>query len=412
MSTEAQGRFVLRAPGYADAGGKLPEPPEDRIQLDPGATLRGRFTYRGAPVPHPVVRIQRAKLPKTPGVDIDSEDPWGETWRFDVERFAGRAQTLTGEADGSFAVGELAAGSYRLEVRGGEGAPRVLSVAGLTPGEQRDLGEVASTEPASIHGVVVLTPGTPRGGLQVVLDANSAAPQVTDADGVFVFEGLASGAHRLRVEPLQGVLLPHPSHAVELAEGEARRVELNLMDRVPCRLEVKLTLEGAPGEDPMETCGLLRLRADGSSWVSAFDAGGLATALVEPGDGVRLVVRAPSYQSLAESEPLTLEPGGQARVELTARVGRLVAWVPPEARAAESSWGYPVTLRPADDSEAKPWYGDVPGEFLGDRLRLDLGPTLPGAYELSFRLGDRVFSGRVTVSAEAPAEVTLSPPQD
>lgn len=147
-------------------------------------------------------------------------------------------------ADGTYAVGDLAPGTYRLAfIVGGRGevdywpGARTLSTATsfvLGDGDVRTGMDGLYLHGASIAGVATSTDGTPLAGLDVLAiretdlgtgpQAGHATYATTEADGTYTLSGLVPGTYRLRFQdPGGGYLLEYLDDSVGF-EGAARIV--------------------------------------------------------------------------------------------------------------------------------------------------------------------------------------------
>lgn len=136
----------------------------------------------------------------------------------------GEAGSTTTGADGSFELGRLDAGSYRVRVEGGAGyLPRYAGdgpdledarVFEVGAGEAAEVGEVPLTRGATLTGHVLADDGSAVAGANVVVfqqradrgeepDWAGAATGTTDASGEFVIEGVPSGAALIWADPAE-----------------------------------------------------------------------------------------------------------------------------------------------------------------------------------------------------------------
>ncbi|MCB9915391.1 MAG: carboxypeptidase regulatory-like domain-containing protein [Planctomycetes bacterium] len=313
--------YTVVAPGYADQRGRVAFDvagvPVVTVRLQPGGRLRGRATAGGAPVPFPLLELRADRVPLRPGVTSDEDDIFSSDWGSDLDAFAGRLRQATGDETGAFELPALAAGTYELVLRARGLAPRTLERLVVAVGETRDLGDVALARPASIVGRLLLGATSPAGVSVALGDehfADDESAQVLDATGAFRFDDLAAGTHHVWVEPKAGVVLAGPPVPVEVADGEEHPLLLELPERVPCRLEVRVRLNGAPAPDVAVEVRLESAPRRAAARSVRTDAQGLAV-LEAPGEGdARVHAYGPAGLYLGRAEATVALAGGAARV--------------------------------------------------------------------------------------------------
>lgn len=133
---------------------------------------------------------------------------------------------------GRFRFASMVAGELELSVRGWGWAKweRRLEVEA---GQTLDLGAVSIYRKATLSGRVLAGAGAEVDGLRIELGGGGRrVSDITDASGAFAFDELVPGTYQIEVGDHEGLVTDMPPQWVEVAEGAA--VELNL-DLTPWR---------------------------------------------------------------------------------------------------------------------------------------------------------------------------------
>jgi hypothetical protein len=173
----------------------------------------------------------------------------------------GRAATRT-ENDGSFFVGGLRPGVYRIELESAmlpiELTPlRRVVVAEVAPAAVTRVDFLVRPE-FGIAGRVTDSRGTPVPGIRVELigaDGERAAVATTDAFGLFRVDGLPIGRYELRPveEDLGGAVSPTPRREIEIRDDFlfGQDLQLPVVVAAPPRLdEISRRRDAGPDRPP------------------------------------------------------------------------------------------------------------------------------------------------------------------
>jgi hypothetical protein len=295
----AKDQISVQAEGYAplvahvapdEVGGSL-----QTVRLAPAAVLRGRVLHAGLPAPGATVRVERCEVKLDPDEpDLTGEERlFSENYGFDLDRFSGRRRVVLGDGEGCFVLGDLAAGTYTVEVRADVGAPLVRAGVALAEGAALELGDLELPPAGAVEGVVYTNADIPPAGLVVHLDNtwDGLSARVA-ADGSFRFDGLAAGEHRLIVEDTPGVLARDHRQPFDVGALETRHVVLDLRDAEPLRIRVTVEVNGE------RATGFAIARGEtqdvGELALGLTDDEGRLSVELEPSSNRQFVVRSPA----------------------------------------------------------------------------------------------------------------------
>jgi hypothetical protein len=237
--------------------------PRQLVDFTRGPVVRGRALSNGVPVRDAVVRVWRKSLVRfaeREGVEPFDEGDWygmrfeGAMSPSDV---IGACEVYATDADGRFAVPNIASGEIRLEIVADSGARRVLDPLATDVASNLELGDIGLRDGCSVHGKLRVPDGTLPRGLKLELWnfgrgkdlAHRAELAIVDERGEFAFEGLTAGPQHLYVDEQPGVLARGPEYAFELAPGERREMVLDVRDRAGCQVRARVTVNGEPARD-------------------------------------------------------------------------------------------------------------------------------------------------------------------
>jgi len=410
--------YRCEAPGYAPASGAIEdgssaERPQ-RIELEPGARLRGRVR-RGAHAPvvlerQPMRRHVASTTPSESGADGDWE------YTYDLDTHAGRERTLRCAADESFAFDGLAEGTYRLLIFAAGRLPTQVENLRIRAGQTLELGELAANAPASIEGVVRVAAGSSPAGLVVTLEGEWQS-RVLAGDGRFEFADLVKGDYVLRIDDHPELCFSVPSRALALEFGENAHVEWDLMPWQPAQLTVRVTDRGRPvqGVDlALERDELLRDDFD----LGETDEAGRVSCKAPLVELPILIASSPWHVPLGRY-PLheALRPGAVHELELALECGALeLSWSTAELPAAffadanasiELVLVDAASLEPIEDFSCLP-AGQGDGDWLtvaaNRELRIDR--IAAGSWRLD-ALTTYELAGVGTVEVRTSAEIEI-----
>lgn len=416
--------YTITAPGFgdrrdgfsfADDGERVVE-----IVLQPEGVVSGRLVRAGVPVASPTVRVEGDRVPNDPGRPAEELD-WLFDFHLDVDEFAGRDRLEQGAPDGTFELRGLAAGTYELTLDGPGVAPQVVELLRVEAGQVLELGDVEAAAPGELVVRVLPPPGASPAGLRVGLGSGSFLDRetavTTSVSGEVTFGGLAAGTHHVWIEEKTGVVLESMGFPVELAAGESRMFDLDLLPLMPGEVEVLVRAGG----DPLPGVRVVALtEVDGKEHartVGTTDADGVVRGWVQCAAPTRFAAEARCRLRLgATTERVSADPAVRSRVELSVEAGSLTLVMP--LPQAEVGVGSVVVLKPRG-ADAAPGRGIVHvgaadlERSPGGGVRLDLGPMPPGRYGLSGTVGGRKVGGeaQVTAGVEVEAAVELGPPR-
>ncbi|QCB92224.1 carboxypeptidase regulatory-like domain-containing protein [Cellulomonas shaoxiangyii] len=304
-------------------------------QLAPGAVVRGRVVDpAGAPVAFATVSVERLDVPGVP--------PSG-------------AYT---DADGTYEVRALAAGTYRLKVVPAPDSglsttwwTRTADAAAATPltlatGQHREGVDVTPLPGSGIAGTVTAPAGVPLEELTVVVQEagpdgslRTVGGTTPAADGTYRFTDLAPGTYLVRVEHVDwnGPLLPEYYRdstsaeravpvevtvgevvgGIDLTPGRAARITGVVTGRDGPVQGVEVTL--VPRSGQLGTWGFAETGQAGEFLIGRLPAGRYAVRFALPDGSVRYF-RAPSGTTphLHAATSVRVPAGGS--VEITARL--------------------------------------------------------------------------------------------
>lgn len=161
-----------------------------------------------------------------------------------ITNAAGVDRRQVSEADGSWVIGGLLAGPYRVRIEDERFAPwsregvvivgggKVALEIGLEPLVRAG---AAPTAPATVSGTVIGPNGLPRANTAIIVTSVQGGAEtraVSSATGSFSVPNLAPGAYRVRVDAVEGAL-PFAMDAFTLAPGEQRPLSVRLQPVPP-----------------------------------------------------------------------------------------------------------------------------------------------------------------------------------
>ncbi len=395
--------YRIAAPGFAPRTGRVEHARDgsrtQEIRLQRGGSLVGRVLAYGEPVPHPVLRVRRARIPIEPAHDNEEEDEdediFGAEWTTDLDEFTGRLRLETGSADGTFRIEDLATGTYELRWHGRSTAESTLEPIAVVAGRETDLGALAAFRGGELHGRIVLPRGRSPAGLRVGLGWVGDEDDVvtTNDEGRFRFERLAAGTHALWVEEKPGVVLEGDLFPIAVGVDEIVHRDFDLADRVPVPLLVRVTLDGrpAPGLEirvlaPTEACVEL---------VGTTGPDGTLHGELRPVGAATVHALSPSSAPFG-SQPVQIEDGRWNEVALDLASGELVL----DWSAANVPAGSPPALWcvPLDAAEERG--SSLRSEQLAEGARsVTLSPFPTGRFRVSTWTPDGTYAAQFEVSA-------------
>jgi protocatechuate 3,4-dioxygenase beta subunit len=189
-----------------------------RIELEPGAVLRGRVHDESdRPVPAAIV-VARIIGDGAMG----SQEPW----------------SVTSAADGSFSIDTLPRARITLEVSdGGHHEPAVVAEVVVPSDETLD---VLMRRTAGLAGRVLGANRKPVAGVQVTLAGSGVWPArtlTTNAEGEFLFDHIPEGIYEVRAE--LNDMVSAPIEGVTVSPGNDARVEMALLPGATLRGAVR-----------------------------------------------------------------------------------------------------------------------------------------------------------------------------
>jgi hypothetical protein len=385
----ARHAYSIQAPGYGPQREPVvheaPDAPRQTIRLAPEGRIRGRVVFEGRPVPKATARVGRAPLPRDPAAAEDDSERWYAESDYDLDEYTGRLRMVSTDADGAFELGELAAGTYEVELSASVGAPRTLDGLRVEAGETLDLGDVELAAGASVHGHVLVGFGASAPGLEVLLDDTwDENGSTVGADERYRFDGLAPGEHSLVVEDVPGVVLDMEPVTFELREGEDKELDLDLRPWQPGVLVVRVV----DGSGPVAGAHVKIAPVGGNVEIGlgATDAAGTVREDVRGDQPLAVgVLSARDFTLGFSPEPVTVAAGGEETVEIRIDSGQLDVVFPDDFRLPDDG-AVDLSLHPASQPNA--WYG---------RVRVSAVASPLGSWELRWT-GPRVELGRVLAS--------------
>lgn len=349
---------VVRAKGFIDQRATVRTTPESvangdptqTIELERGASFRGRAVKRGEPVADATVEI------------VELYDNDGAP----VEMSKSRKRTDT-DADGRFEFsGFTGSYAYRLTIAPQQGAPSTLELEPLKRGEARDLGEIELVEGGSIVGRVLLPADLDPSGIEIYRGDWRRGPEcVTNANGEFRFDDVPSGKTQVGQKGKHGILMRGGEIEVAVESGKTTNVVLDVRAWTLVALGLELDLVGTPPPPSLEG-----LRVYAHAKHPAGQGGALQnrrTGRFEPPGSTFLGVT--DDQGVIESDVRTLG-------EVVAEV-----WLPHGPRLTQSS----PTFRLDDGT---PLQQEVRVEYASMSFELPSGASLPENGRMSIVLED------------------------
>ncbi len=380
------------------------------LALSPACKLSGRVMLDGKPLAAAALELQMD------GVDPDHTldfmpGAMGGGIQYDLGSYAGRKRAYVTGDDGKFASGDLAPGTYALQIEGHGAARLWLRGMTLKPEESRDLGDVEVFAAATVRGVLVAGADQSPIGFQVHLDHHDMRQVKIDAiDGKFSFAGLAAGHHTITWgRPTQDWYSDDDPHeqALDLAPGETRDVILDASASTPCTVIAHVQRGGKPAVGVIVS---VRMRSRTKDRVSTERLGvtddhGTAQGQVDGDKHFDLLATDTSYATLGElALDIDAIPGGRIERSGEITLGTLVLELGPALQPPESG-ELSVKLL---DARAKPTFllAQTPrnkltyaskGRVWGGS-RVEMGGVMAGTYDatVSITRYDKDANGRWT----------------
>lgn len=401
---ESEFDYAVAAPGFGPQTGRVVFDPgtegEVTLRLAAAARIEGRLVRDGQGVPMPTIAFSRTKLLPS---DLGSGD---HDYR------GGSRYWSRGEADGRFALNDLAAGTYQLVLRADGVAPITLDKLDVGVGATLDLGNIEASSPGRILGRVIGAPSVE--GLTVSiggpLSSDPGTALLTTRNGTFGFEGLAEGDHWVWVEAKPGILAEDISRKVHLGPGEERKLQINLAPSAPYSIEARVLINDEP------RAGLIVFAAtstgDHFPSIGTTDSAGVVRGEIPPVGAFQLDVRNDRLLFVGlDDEVRTAIPGGALSVELALQPGKLSIMLPFEPEHLTeprmqstlsfiSRSGYPLPC--AARIDAADWVSS------DDFIVAPIGLTMPGIYDLALITRIGRYEGTVEVRAGEPALAELT----
>ncbi len=325
--------YLVQAIDYAPQRGPVvhdaPDRPRQMIRLVRGSRAIGGVTAAGVPQSGLTVHLDRVR-------DTGLDD------------FVGRRRTTLTDDNGCFEFTDLAAGLYDVLVSGGGVAPLNQRGIRVRIAETTDVGILEVLPAAAIDGVVRVADGLSPAGLMVYLGRPfDDVFCVTDEVGRFGFADLPGGRHLLTVEEKDGVVVDGEPFPVDLVEGEATHVALDVSNRLPraavtCPLIVRVEVNG------LAVAGL-QVLARGSEvpgdWCVSRETDAAGRAQLEvPGESRACSVDIRSAAGLRLASR-TLEPDQLGDVMISVEAGTLIVELPEGSLVPDGAHVY-FTVRP------------------------------------------------------------------
>ncbi len=248
-------RLVVEAPGHTlgrlgpFAPGAVPSPLECVLGHVPG--IRGVVRARGVPVASARVTLW-ARVPADTVFEID-----GFVSRVEIEHVSAADTNATGE----FLVTSREHGDFVVRVDAEGFAPAERELLAFDPQQALEPLEIDLGPGGTIEGRILAADPALAAGRIVGIARYDGHPlsRRADAEGRFRFAGLLPGRWHVRLldeellpnsrstrrSPLRGAALDLP-WSCEVLEGEVTRHDIDLRDQMPCAVEGRLRLGGAP----------------------------------------------------------------------------------------------------------------------------------------------------------------------
>jgi len=420
--------YSIQAPGYAPQRESVQYDTADQarqtIRLEAEARILGRVLLGEQPVAGATVRLKSGSAPRRRPSTPESSSPGQDAGRAPLDEFTGRLRLLTTDGDGRFDIGELAVGTYRVELNAPGVCPLIERQLVVRSGQVLDLGDLRLIAGGTVRGRVVFGFGIAAPELEVRLDGARTEARRIGPGGTFEFSGLGAGRYQLIIGDLPGVVLGVEPFPFEIAAGEEKEVLLDLTPYQPVEVRVRVHIGG----EPVPLVRVKRREVDAGPWRSLHRIDGSPEVVTDCLAGKSYVFLASSLQRLyLGSQVVRVEaaPGEKMRAEMPVEAGWLeVAFpegfdLPKGGRATvsihtEEGTGTPglQTVQIADrrvDGNLR-WVGSVNdlGPIAAGDYRLEVEVRRPDGESRKTRLvetGD-AFQGQVTV--EMGRRVTCS----
>jgi hypothetical protein len=384
---------VVRALGHAPLEASIEDGAANDLHqtlaLMRASSLRGRVTSSGVPVPAAMLML----MPDAVAAPAPSKAPSGDTTAAaELRGFAARLHVAHADADGSFELVDLAAGTYLLQIDA-RGTAKI-TVRGLVvpPEGVLDLGDVALATNAMVRGIVTTVPGESPRGFVVTLDAkHEASRAISDAAGLFEIQGISAGTHTLTWNRPSENTWPRADdpreQRIELASGETRQVAIDASKSAPSRLVVRVVNAGVPMSGVIVRTKFLAgsIHSPGTVlMLGATDSAGHVEGAVDGDARFELLAETNEGLSLGSlGEIMTATPGAVVERTFVVRAGRLLIDAPPGLQRPDDGLIEIETWR--SDAGSKTFRAYAPGAPLRPAVfhkwqsgTIDFGSFPPG----------------------------------
>ena len=403
------------APGYEDLETDVvhDESGDGRqtLELEPGATLTGRVLVAGEPVAGASISIGRAYMKIDPSLPDEGDPIFGDpifddNYTTDLSPFLGRERSLESSADGSFRVGDLAQGTYRLTVVGGSGAPKVLSSVRVERGAMRDLGEIVLDSAGSLHGRIVVGPGQEQVKLRLrVDDAWDGGVVPTGSEREFSIGNLTPGEHTLFVALDSAGVRDQHVVPFTIAAGITTELVVDVAAKSPAHVRIRVASRGKPRPGvQVRWQGAADGKVTGWARLADTDDEGVAEGKLPGGKDVEFVAVAASGFEIGRSPaPVHLAGGSRHETDLEVRSGELVIELPGGLEIPEQGL-LGVVLHGSPTPQVVHWSTPRSRFHMSEHrwtdLRCVVGAVAPGEYEISVTVQRMDEPGRFETAIE------------
>lgn len=178
-----------------------------------------------------------------------------------VTNSAGVDRRVVSDVMGTFVLGGLQPGPYRIRTDNDTFAPFSQDAIVLTAGQVFSMKialsprlppAAAPTARAAVQGTVLGPDGVPAGNIALIITNAGGIDRrvVTGPNGAYVFGGLQPGTYRLRIEDAGPAARPFPATEIVFAPGERRQFDVRLQPLPPPPPAVTATPAAKPTPAP------------------------------------------------------------------------------------------------------------------------------------------------------------------